>query len=131
MALTPIFLPGYEARDQVVDFLRRFNVRRVADAGERAVLAARERPRDRLATRLPRDHVLATAGDQHALRVTPRIGGKPALRQAMDRLPIALRLHAALTPAHELERDWRRAFRYQRGRALLGQAFRSQIVELA
>src|ERR671937_2817150 len=124
MALTPIFLPGYEARDQVVDFLRRFNVRRVADAGERAVLAARERPRDRLAARFRRDHVLATAGDQHALPVAPRVGSKPALRQAMDRLPIALGMDAPLAPAHELQRDWRRAFRHQRRRALLGQAFR-------
>ena len=53
------------------------------------------------------------------------------MREAINRLPIALRPHAPLAPAHEFERERRRTFRHERGRALLRQAFRPELVELA
>src|SRR2546421_1217815 len=123
-------LAGHEGRDHLVHRFRRLDVRRVADALERPVFAAWERARDGLAARLRRDRVLGSAGDQHALRIAPGIGGEPSLREAMHCLPVALRSHAPLAPAHELERDRWRTLRDKRGRALRGQAFRPELVEL-
>src|SRR5688572_17268310 len=62
-----IFLLAHELADQCIDPLRRLDVRRVPDAGKRAVFGARESRGDRLAAGLGSDGVLAAAGDQHRL----------------------------------------------------------------
>src|SRR5260221_6983985 len=79
-----------EAGNQLVDQLRRLDMRRMPDPRERAVFGARECRGERLAARLRRDDVLAAAGHQHLLREAPRIHRETALRKAMRRLPVAL-----------------------------------------
>jgi hypothetical protein len=102
----------------------------VADAGERSILRARKRRGDRLAAGLRRDDIFAAAGDQHFLVEPSRVLAEASLRQALQRLAVALRPDAALAPAHKLERERWRAFSDQPGRALLGQAFGPELVEL-
>src|SRR5205085_4740252 len=86
----------YEGGDQLVDALGRLEVRRVPDAGKRAVFAARKSAGDRLAARFGRDEVFRAAGDVHLLAVAARVLGEAALREAMHRLAIALRSDAPL-----------------------------------
>src|SRR5258708_1719166 len=123
-------LPWDEAGDQLVDQLRRLDVRRMPDAGQGSVLAARKCRGQRLAARLRRDDVLAAAGHQPLLREAPRIHAEPALRKAMPALPVALRSDAALAPADEFQRERRRAFGDQRRRAFARHAFGTQLFEL-
>src|ERR1051325_6619105 len=99
------------------------------DAGERAVFAARKSAGDRLAAGLRRDDVLGAAGDEHPLAIAARVFGEPALREAMHRLAIALRWDAPLAPAHELERDRRRAGGDEGRRAFLRHALRAQVLQ--
>src|SRR5258706_11293257 len=123
-------LAWHEAGNQLVDQLRRLDVRRRPDAGQGSILPARECRCERFAARLRRDDVLAAAGHQHLLLEAPRIHRETALRKAMHRLPVALRSDAALAPADEFQRERRRAFGDQRRRAFARHAFGTQLFVL-
>src|SRR5712692_1904141 len=105
-------------------------MRRVAEAGERAVFGLRECGCDRLAARLGRDDVFGAAGNQHLLPEPPGIVGERAVREAVRGLAVAVGPDAALAPAHQLERDRWRGRRHQCGRALFSHSFRTELVEL-